>query len=202
MVASLSQLLAREEILSFFFIPSFLRLSFEDGNIDLGSVLLTLVLSSILGVVLPNFLNEDPRTHNALKLFNDCLGRVQLAFVSFYLTLLVVNEFKTFGQRRLMGSFLLASGIFFVIGVRLTRGQDRKVERLHGKSCYPGGEDCDLPLGSKAWKIYGQNVILAIISSVFAVYIAFSPNVVTPKTASDSTIQSSSRAIQPRAQLR
>lgn len=166
--------------LSFSLFP-FLRLSFEDKNGDLASVLLILVISSVVGVVLPNFLHKEPRTHNAIKLVNDCLGRVQLAFVSFYLTLLVVVEFKSEAQRRLMGSFLLTSFLFYFIGVRLTRNQNKKIEKLHGLSCSipEGEEDCSISLDRRAKsQLLFWNTILCVISTVFALSLVLSPMVV------------------------
>ncbi len=178
----------RGEILSFSFLPSFLQLSNQDDNWDLASVLAILLVSSVLGVVAPNFIYRDSRTHNELKLLNDCLGRVQLAFVSFYLTLFVVVELQTAAQKRLIGFFLLLSFLFYLIGIRQARGQEQKIRKLHGrKKCTPGPEHCDLLLDRSAkWKIYGANAWLGAASFLFALYLAFSPAVVRKKSASNS----------------
>ncbi len=174
-----SNLFGRGSVLSFFLVFPFPRLSFEDDNYDWASILLTLIVSSVLGVIVPNFLHGEPRTHNGVKLINDCFGRVQLAFVSFYLTLLITVQFKTPAQQRLMGTFLLASFIFFFVAVRVTSRQQKKIQLIHGKKCTPGRGECTLPLDAKAKRgILAENVTLSIISSIFALYLAFSPAVV------------------------
>src|SRR5713101_508870 len=128
MIAYMASLMTRGMVLSFSFPALSNYLSFQDDNSDWASILLMLVVSSVVGVVVPNFLHKEPRPHNAIQLINDCLGRVQLAFVSFYLTLLVVVDFRTSAQKRLMGSFLLTSLLSFFVGVRLTRHQHKKIE--------------------------------------------------------------------------
>jgi len=180
----------RGEILFFSFLPSFLQLSSKDENWDLASVLAILIVSSLLGVVTPNFIYRDSRTHNGLKLVNDCLGRAQLAFVSFYLTLLVVVDLRTAAQKRLIGFFLLLSFLFLVIGIRQARGQTERIRWIHGGKCKPGPEHCELPLGWRGrWKIYGTNALLGIASAAFAIYIAFSPTVVAKKPSNNSVDQ-------------
>jgi len=89
-----------------------------------------------------------------------------------------------------MGSFLLISIIFYAVGVRLTRGQDEKVEKLHGKKCDPGGEECNFRLGANAqFKLYGQNLLLAGLSAILALDLAFSPTLIIRSVSGSPTPQ-------------
>ncbi len=117
--------------------------------------------------------HHNPRTHNALKLVNECLGRHQLSYLSFYLTLLVVGKLSA-PIPRYLAIGLLLSLVFFVVGVRLSSGQDRKIAALHGQ-CAPGPHDCAVAFSRHLkLRIIGWNIFLSVLSFVGAAGIAFS----------------------------
>src|SRR6266436_9220553 len=59
------------------------------------TVLFSSIILSILGTTLPNKFRQGVswRSHNSIKLFNECLARHQLAYFTYFLALLNSQEF-------------------------------------------------------------------------------------------------------------
>jgi len=111
----------------------------------------------------------------------------------------VAVEFASASLRRLIGFCVLLSFLFFFFGVRLARGQQQKIERLHGQRCRPGGERCDLDFSWKAKKqVFKWNAVLSLISFILALYFAFS-SVPVRKTATSSQDHPLQNAVQLRS---
>lgn len=162
-------------MLSFLF--SSLFSSFEINNFDWATVFFMLIGTSILSIIVPNAVSKNLRTHNVLKLVNECLARQQLAYIIFYLTLLVVSGSSSV-LRRTMAILMVSSFIFYIIGLVSESNQDRKIEKLHGRTCSPGPVDCDLTFGFfQKPRVVLVNVLLSVISGVVALGLAFSPAV-------------------------
>ncbi len=159
--------------------------SFERDNWSLFSILSLLVVSGVFGVVAPNYVYREPRTHNALKLVNDCLGRAQLSFISFYLTIFIVQELPTDALRRFIGSAAVVSATLLFIGLGLTKDQDGRIARkIHKQECSRDKTgECTIPISWRDGikKLLLPNLILAIVTFGFAVCLSFSPIILSQK---------------------
>lgn len=154
-------------------------LSFKLDNLYWIVLLLTLALMSILGVITPNFYKQSrvERSHNKHKLVNECLASHQLIYISYYFTLLLLtnHRFSEVMERTISGLMIL-SFIFFVTGHYLASHQDRRLKQHH--TC-TSKNYCDENLSVRTqWKLYGTNLILAILSFFAALLCALNPSLV------------------------
>ena len=63
-----------------------LMFSFGHVNIQWLGFLFAAIAFSVLGVLFPNWFKEtaNPRSHNPVKLLNECLARHQFAYFTFF----------------------------------------------------------------------------------------------------------------------
>lgn len=153
--------------------------SFKLDNLYWIVLLLTLVLMAVLGVITPNFYKQSriERPHNKEKLVNECLASHQLVYISYYFTMLLLtnNKLNEIVERTISGLMIL-SFTFFVAGHYIASHQDRKLKRYH--TC-TSRNNCDEVLPTSIqWKIYGSNLVLAIVSFSAAVLCALNPSLV------------------------
>jgi hypothetical protein len=131
---------------------------------------------SILGVITPNFYKQSrlARPHNKEKLVNECLASHQLVYVSYYFTMLLLTNHK-FNEviERMISGLMILSIIFFIAGHYMASHQDQKLKRYH---VCASRNNCNVDLPMKTqWKVYGANLILAIISFTAAILCALNP---------------------------
>ncbi len=171
--------------------------SFKDENFDWVSVLLLLIGSSVVSVMAPNFMNRNPRTHNLLRLINECTARVQLAYISFYLTLLIVGKFST-TLGRFIGFIMFVGLGFWLGGLYLASKQDRTIQRFHGL-CNPGTDgECDTKFRRyDRWRVIQTNAVISVLSCILALGFAFSSTVVKKEPPSVQPSPPSIQSISP-----
>ena len=83
-------------------------------NFEWVLLLMISVAISVYGTQIPNRLKQrtKPRSHNALKLVNDCLARHQLSYLSFFLTLLITGNLGD-ATKKVVAVFIIIGVIFY-----------------------------------------------------------------------------------------
>ena len=74
--------------------------AFDEATIRWLTVLGGAVVVSLLSVLVPNRYHQgrNPRTHNGIKLLNECLVRHQLVYLTYFLALVMTDLLFTGGQ--------------------------------------------------------------------------------------------------------
>src|SRR2546427_2442609 len=145
-----------------------LVLAFGTENIRWIVLLLGMILSTVVGVLFPNFLNQaaKPRAHNGAKLLNECLARHQLAYLFYFSNMYVGGNFdpKYTWTKSLVWWGILTSLIFYGYGLYSTTVQDKKIRQYHHECT--NEESCpyrpDFLFGLRLW---GLNLVFAIVSA-------------------------------------
>ena len=149
---------------------------FEPANIGFFLLLVTSILISVISVLLPRFYQQlvRERSHNAEKLWNECLARTQLQYIAFYIAI-EIQAPSSPGWERLIFVPMLMSFIFWTAGLKREMDQDNLITALH--ECDPAPpEVCKrgelTPM--IRWHVLGRNIILSIISFAIALCFTFS----------------------------
>jgi hypothetical protein len=84
-------------------------------NFEWVLLLLSSVALSVYGTQVPNRLKQRgaPRSHNGLKLVNDCLARHQLSYLTFFLTLLIAGNLGD-TTKKIVVVFVILCAIFYM----------------------------------------------------------------------------------------
>jgi hypothetical protein len=69
--------------------------AFDEATISWLTVLVGTIIVSLLSVLLPNRYQQGqkPRSHNGIKLLNECLARHQLVYLTYFLALVMTANF-------------------------------------------------------------------------------------------------------------
>ena len=148
-------------------------MNFSDPALEVLFVLAVLILTSIMDVVVLNFFVEagDPRSHNKVKLVNECLARHQLAYPIWYITVLVFANFsKLENHSRIvvqgwMQIAIVLSVLFWLGGLKGVAGQDKAILRDHLACPHKGCEKGSVWLTVKVLALAG---VLAAVSLTIA----------------------------------
>lgn len=145
------------------------------GNLPWLVLLGITLLVSVLGIIAPVSLNQlaNPRCHNKEKLWNECLAGHQLAYVTFYIAI-IVAKFHNLQQWQIMLLilFLILSVIFYFIGIKYVADQEKNIKKSH--QCEDNSCDVRLPWRLK-WRVVGVGAVLAFLSFFAAIAVALSP---------------------------
>jgi len=137
---------------------------------------------NVLGILAPALLHEieAPRNHNHEKLWNECLAKHQLVYVTFYFAVIVARSrtFRTW-EMPLMLLLVISSTTFYFLGLKYVVDQERNIAKYHRHDCpqpRPLGPGCGEKL---PWEVKGRIVyvtaLLAFLSFAAAVGLALSP---------------------------
>lgn len=149
-----------------------------DAALEAWGILSMLVLTSLLDVIALNLFLQarEPRSHNQLRVINECLARQQLAYPIWYITLTVLANFskltahETVLVRWWMQIATVLSVLFWLGGLSGVAGQDQAIREDH--ECSSTGK-CQ----HSSWRlrlfVLGLNLFLAAVSlSVAAIFLA------------------------------
>jgi len=149
-------------------------ISFEAVNIQWLFFLLAAATFSVLGVLFPNWFKElgNPRPHNGLKLFNECLARHQFGYFTFFCALYLAASFdpKRTWIRNLNWFAIALSLGFYGYGLFSSARLDRKISKNH--TCQKDTE-CEVAFPFRfRLRLSLLNIFFALVSLVGGVFLA------------------------------
>jgi hypothetical protein len=151
----------------------------SDAALQALVLLALLILTSLLDVIATNFFVQakEPRSHNRLKLINECLARHQLAYPVWYMTVMLLVSFpnpathESIIVRSWMQLAAIASVLFWLGGLNAVAWQDDAVRRHH--KC-PNAE-CETRAWRLAVSLLAMNSVLAVVSAANALFFIHYP---------------------------
>ena len=146
----------------------------EPQNIQWLLLLLNSIAVALFSVAIPNLYRQkgNPRPHNGLKLFNDCLARHQLAYLAYFLALLTVANFDVIWTKNLLHVLIVFSFGFYTVGVALSTDQDSKIAEYH--ACSDPNAKCTNPFRFRdRGKVCAWNIVFATILFTAGMVLAF-----------------------------
>jgi hypothetical protein len=130
-----------------------------EQNILWVLLLLASVIASVAGVLLSGFFNQaaNPRPHNGTKLFNECLGKHQIAYFLYLANMSIGGKFDPSypWMKYLVWCGALVSFIFYAYGLYSSTVQDRTLSE------YPSNQRVPKSVGLRIW---GLNLLFASLS--------------------------------------
>jgi hypothetical protein len=144
-----------------------------DETIKWISLLASALTLTLLGTTFPNRFNQqrNPRPHNGLRLFNECLARCQLALFNYFLAFAITADLGVHSKIRPVLVFLaMISTYSYVAHVGASVDLDKKLAATH--SC-PGTLACGKKIGLWEFtKVSARYVVstgaLVVIALVYA----------------------------------
>lgn len=150
---------------------------FGAENYNWLTILAVLLVTTYLSYLGPHSINNSnkSRQHTGVKFTNEWLARSHLAYLSFFITLLVVNPTGLQGEahRRLIYLLVLGVFCFWLLGLTSCTRQGKKIKDDH----YPCGQNCELNI-STVFRILGLNLTFACIMLFIAIRISLSSFVI------------------------
>lgn len=140
--------------------------AFDEATIRWLTVLVGAIIVSLLSVLLPNRyqLGRKPRSHNGIKLLNECLARHQLVYLTYFLALVMTANFgpELSWFRNTLGVVGIPLVIlFYSEGVWSTTKHDEWIKQHH--ICV--NDECNEKLpGRLTFRIYGLSLTFAVLS--------------------------------------
>lgn len=140
--------------------------AFDAATISWLIVLAGAIIVSLLSVLIPNRYHQgrNPRTHNGIKLLNECLARHQLVYLTYFLALVMTADF---GQelswfKNLLGVVgIPLVMLFYSEAVWSTTKHDEWIGQHH--TC--ANPKCIVRLpGRLSFRIYGLSLMFAVLS--------------------------------------
>ena|SRR6476661_6597818 len=125
---------------------------------------------SVLGVLFPNWFKElsRPRSHNEIKLLNECLARHQFGYFAYFFALAIGANLTGWLRNLNWSAIGLALG-FYGYGLFSSARLETRIADLH---LCPQGSTCPNPLDSKMrHQLSRLNIIFAVITLFLAVVI-------------------------------
>ena len=157
----------------------------SDGAVEALGLLSMLVLTSVVDVIATNFLVEsrNPRPHNRLKVFNECMARHQLAYLIWYITLVTLADFHSLSQHQIIMTLYwlvqwpaVLTVVLWLGGINSVAGQDRAIVRYQRQhDCE--SVDCKELSFWAGFRVVLVNVILTAVSLTLALWIVGRPDV-------------------------
>ena len=153
--------------------------------ISWAAVLVNLIIMSVLGHLAPTMVsqaNRPRRSHNPEKIWNDCLARHQLAYVSFYFTLMVrQGQHPREVQLQFLALLIIISFTFWLVGIKYVVDQDRNIRHLHGATC---NHTCNSPIDwATRLRIVRTNALMALLSLSMVVVVLCGSTIAYTRTS-------------------
>lgn len=161
-----------------------------DAVLESLVLLATLILTSLLDVIALNFLlqSKNPRSHNKLRLINDCLARHQFAYPIWYITVILLADFHKLDPhealivRSWMTPATILSVLFWLGGLYGVAGQDDAIRDDHDCNLHNPSYRCPTSSVRLRTLVVALNSSLAGVSLAIALIFVNQPAVIKALT--------------------
>jgi len=136
-------------------------------NLRWIALLASTITWGLVGTTGANLVAGQKRSHNRVKLINECLARHQLSYTTFYFSLVIAIKELPEPVGLVISTLAGIAILFFLGGLALTKDPVAKLGKL-GHDCANDGCAADLG-GSAIWRLLRGNILLTAVSFLVAV---------------------------------